>query len=106
MYNRRHYRIETPTDTEIETTTPIKISDTPIPDVDTAVEESIEYLVSTNYLRQDILIHGKIEIITHFNSRRSSTNDQFRERKERAIFKPLPNKDYGLTSNRNYCIWC
>ncbi len=29
-----------PTDTEIENNTPIKISDTPIPDVDTAVEES------------------------------------------------------------------
>ncbi len=38
-----------PTDTEIENNTPIKISDTPIPDVDTAVEE----------IMQEVHLNGK-----------------------------------------------
>ncbi len=42
-----------PTDTEIENNTPIKISDTPIPDVDTAVEESNRIFSIQNYLRQE-----------------------------------------------------
>ncbi len=37
--NRIHYRIETQQILKLKTTT-YKISDTPIPDVDTAVEES------------------------------------------------------------------
>lgn len=85
-----------PTDTEIENNTPIKISDTPIPDVDTAVEKKvIEYLVSKNYLRQEhfntwenlkalhVLTPGEAQQMVRF------------KRKERKAILNL-QKDYSL----------
>lgn len=85
-----------PTDTEIENNTPIKISDTPIPDVDTAVEKKvIKYLVSKNYLLQEHFNTWEnlksLHILTPGEAQQMI---QFKRKERRAILNL--QKDYSL----------